>query len=68
MAELYRSRIAAMLATDTYMHVRTYWLAKLDRHLHQLAHTGLIQFGKRIIFKNLGIIVSIQELDRKSVV
>ena len=51
-----------MLATDTYMHVRTYWLAKLDRHLHQLAHTGLIQFGKRIIFKNLGIIVSIQEL------
>ena len=48
-----------MLSTDTYMKLRIYRLAKLDCHIHQLADTCLIQFCKRIVLEDLGILVSI---------
>ena len=62
MTKLYGRRIAAVLAADSYMEVRICRLAKLQRQFHQFTHACLIQPCERIIFKNLGIIVSIQEL------
>ena len=62
MAELHRGRIPAVLAADTHMQFRTNRLAQLNGSLHQLSYADLIQFSKWIVLKDLGIIVSIQEL------
>ena len=48
-----------MLAADTYMKLRIYWLAKFQRKLHQLADTCLVKFCKRIILEDFCIIISI---------
>ena len=53
-----------MLSADTDMQIRIHRLAKVDGHLHQLADTCLIQLRKRIVLKDLRVIVSIQELAR----
>ena len=59
MAELYGRRISAVLSTDTDMELRIYRLTKLDRCLHQLTDACLVKLCKRIVLKNLSIIVSV---------
>ena len=62
MAELDRSRVAAVLAADTDMESGIDGLAELDRHIHQLANAGLIELSERIVLKDLSVIVSVEEL------
>ena len=58
-AELNRGGISTVLTTDTNMELRINRFSKFDSHLHQFANTSLIQFCKRIVLKDLGVIVSI---------
>src|SRR5699024_963595 len=61
-AELYGRRIAAVLAADTALQIRTGRAAFLDRHLYQLAYAGLIQSREGIGLVDLCLVVSVQEL------
>ena len=51
-----------MLAADTYMELIVNWLTKLDSHFHKLAYTCLVELCEWVVFKNLAIIVSVEEL------
>ena len=62
MAELNGSRVAAVLAANTNVHVGTGLLAQCNCHFHQLANAGLIQLCKGIVLENLCVVVSVQEL------
>ena len=64
MAELDGRRIAAVLAADAAVQSGTGRLAEFDSHIHQFAHTDLVQLCKRIEFVDLVIIVGLQELAR----
>ena len=59
MAEFYGRRIAAMLAADTALKIRTGCTSFLNRHLNQAANTGLVKSCKRVRFVDLGFIVGI---------
>ncbi len=61
-AELNRGRIAAVLAADTYVELRTCSLTKLDSCLHQLTNADLVELSEGIVLEDLCIIVSVQEL------
>mgnify|MGYP004524535503 CR=1 FL=1 len=61
-AELYGCRITAMLAADTDVELRIYGFAKPDRHLHEIADAVLVKLCKRIVLKDLSVIVSVEEL------
>ena len=50
-----------MFTADTDMQFRIDGSAKINGHLHQFADSGLIQLGKRIILKDLCIIICTQE-------
>ena len=62
MAELNGHGVAAVLAADTHVHGGTDGLALGNSHLHQLADTVLVQLSEGIVLKDLGGVVSIQEL------
>ena len=64
MAELYRNRIAAVLAADADVHIRTDRLTQAAGHFHETAHALLIQLGKGIRLVDLAVIIGIQELAR----
>ena len=51
-----------MLAADAQMQVGVGGATQLAGHVHQLADTLLIQLGKGIVFVDLLIVVSAQEL------
>ena len=53
-----------MLAADTDVQLRIDILTKLDSHLHELAYAALVELGERVILKDLGIIVCLEELAR----
>ena len=59
-AELHAGGIAAVLAADAQVQIGIRAPAQLRRHLHQTAHAGLVQLGKRVVLIDLP--------DRKSVV
>ena len=61
-AEFYGRGIAAVLTADTDVQLGVVGTAESAGHVHQLAHTGLVQLCKGIILENLGIVVGIQEL------
>ena len=61
-AELNGGRIAAVLAADAEMDVRTGLAAQLSSHLNQLAYAVLIQMCEGIGLIDLLLIVIIQEL------
>ena len=63
-AELDGCRVAAVLAADTYVELRVDGLAELDGHIHELAYAGLVELCERIVLKDLGVIVSGEELAR----
>ena len=50
-----------MLAADTDMKIRIAGTAKFNSHVHQFPYTVLIEFSKRIVFKDFCIIVCSQE-------
>ena len=62
MAELDRARIAAVLAADAQLNVRTGGAAQFGSHFDQLADALLIQLGKGIRLVDLVIIISVEEL------
>ena len=61
-AELDRARVAAVLTADTAVELRVDGLAQRDGHLHKLAYAVLIKLCERIVLKDLGVIVSVEEL------
>src|ERR1035437_2845398 len=61
-AELHRARLAAVLAADADFQVRVGLAAAIDRHLHQLADTFLVEDGEGIVGEDLAILVVLLEL------
>ena len=61
-AELDRARVAAVLTADTAVELRVDGLAERNGHLHELADAVLIKLCERIVLKDLGVIVSVEEL------
>ena len=61
-AELYGAGVTAVLTADTAVQLGTGSFTVLHSHLHQLANTVTIQLGEGIVLKDLGVIVSVQEL------
>ena len=61
-AEFHGAGIAALLAADAQLDVGTGLAAQLTGHLHQTAHTGLVQLGEGIGLINLIVVVAGQEL------
>ena len=61
-AELHAGGIAAVLAADAQVQIGIRAPAQLRRHLHQTAHAGLVQLGKRVVLIDLPVIVGVQEL------
>ena len=57
MAELDGGRIAAMLAADTKLDVRSCLSALFSRHLHQLSNAGLVKSCKWIRLVDLSFLV-----------
>ena len=51
-----------MLAADAAMKLVIDRSAELEGHLHELANALLIELCERIILKDLGVIVSVEEL------
>ena len=61
-AELYGAGVTAVLTADTAVQLGTGSFTVLHSHLHQLANSVTIQLGEGIVLKDLGVIVSVQEL------
>src|ERR1035437_4707464 len=61
-AELHRARLAPVLAADADFQVRVGLAAAIDRHLHQLADTFLVEDGEGIVGEDLAILVVLLEL------
>ena len=61
-AELYGAGVTAVLTADTAVQLGTGSFTVLHSHLHQLANAVTIQLGEGIVLKDLGVIVSVQEL------
>ena len=62
MAELHAHGVAAVLAADAAVQLRTNLLALLHSHLHQGTDAGLIQLGEGVVLEDLGVVVGVQEL------
>ena len=61
-AELHAHGVAAVLAADAAVQLRTNLLALLHSHLHQGTDAGLIQLGEGVVLEDLGVVVGVQEL------
>src|SRR5699024_7833154 len=61
-AELDRGRVAAVLTADAAVKGRAGSLTEFNSHLHQSADALLVKLRERIVFVNLLVIVSIEEL------
>ena len=64
MAEFDRGRVAALLAADAELDVRTGLTAQLRRHLDEAADACLIELGERVGFVDLAVVVGRKELAR----
>ena len=62
MAELNGNEVAAVLTADTTVEFGTGAFTKLNSHLHQAANAVLIQLCEGIVFVDLSVVVSGQEL------
>ena len=62
MAELDGGGIAAVLAADTELDVRTGGAAHFGGHLHELADALLVEVGERIGLVDLVVVVGVEEL------
>ena len=62
MAELDGSRVAAVLAADAELDVRTGGAAHFGGHLHELAHADLVELGERVVLVDLLVVVRAEEL------
>ena len=60
-AELDGARVAAVLAADAELDVRSRGLAKLASHLDQLADANLIELCERIVLVDLLVVVRIED-------
>ena len=60
MAEFHGRGIAAVLTADTDVQIGIVGTAESAGHVHQLAHTGLVQLCEGVVLKDLGIVVGIQ--------
>ena len=51
-----------MLAANAHVHVGANRPAQFDGHLHQAAHAVAIQPRKRVVLKDLGVVICLEEL------
>src|SRR5208283_3616377 len=63
-AELHRVRVATVFAADAQFDARAALVALLDRDLHELAHAGLIDRGKRVGFADFQLRIRREEAAR----
>ena len=66
MAELDGGRVAAVLAADAQLDVRTGLLAQIAGHLDQLAYAVLVEFCEWVELVDLLVVVVVEELCRSS--
>ena len=61
-AEFNGCGVTTVFAADTNVEVGIYGLTKGDSHLHELTNANLVELSEGVIFKDLGVIVSVEEL------
>mmetsp|Transcript_24801 Transcript_24801/g.71610 ORF Transcript_24801/g.71610 Transcript_24801/m.71610 type:complete len:589 (-) Transcript_24801:840-2606(-) len=59
MAEVDRASLPAMLATDARLKIGVALLAAVARYLHQLAHTVLVEYVKRVVVEDLYLLLAL---------